>query len=124
VPQKGDIVVVEPDDLILGLLERWLGEAGYSVVVEGLPRRPKAVAERADPHLVIVDVPTPRSADKIVKSVREIYGSPILLLSARLGRGTGSSSDVARQLGVRKVLPKPFTCAELLSAVGELIDGQ
>jgi DNA-binding response OmpR family regulator len=122
--QKGDIVVVEPDDLILGLLERWLGEAGYSVVVEGLPRRPRAVAERADPHLVIVDVPTPRSAEKIVKSVREIYASPILLLSARLGRGAGSSSDVARQLGVHKVLPKPFTCAELLSAVGELIDSQ
>lgn len=119
-----NIVVVEQDDLILGLLDRWLGEAGYSVVVERLPRRSKALAERGDPHLVIVDVPTPRSAERIVKSVKEIYGSPILLLSARLGRGTGSSRDVARQLGVRKVLPKPFTCAELLSAVGELMDGQ
>jgi hypothetical protein len=31
----------------------------------------------------------------------------------------GSSSSVARQLGVRNVLPKPFTRDELLSAVSE-----
>jgi hypothetical protein len=30
---------------------------------------------------------------------------------------------VARQLGVRNVLPKPFTRGELLSAVSESIDG-
>jgi hypothetical protein len=29
---------------------------------------------------------------------------------------------LARQLGVRKILPKPFTRGELLSAVGESID--
>jgi hypothetical protein len=39
-------------------------------------------------------------------------------------RGTGSSISVARQLGVRNVLPKPFTHGELLSAVSESIDGQ
>jgi hypothetical protein len=35
----------------------------------------------------------------------------------------GSSISVARQLGVRNVVPKPFTRGELLSAVGESIDG-
>jgi DNA-binding response OmpR family regulator len=122
VPQQGDIVVVEPDDLILGLLERWLGEAGYAVVVKGLPKRPRGHGDGGSPDLVIVDVPAPRSAERIVRSVKEVYGSPILLLSARLGRGANASSDVARQLGVSKVLPKPFTQAELLAAVGELID--
>src|SRR5262245_50055095 len=34
VQEKGRIHVIEPDDLIRGLLERWLGEAGYTVVVE------------------------------------------------------------------------------------------
>ena len=32
VPSKGCIVIVEPDELIRELLERWLGEAGYQVV--------------------------------------------------------------------------------------------
>jgi len=124
VQQKGHILVVEPNDLILGLLERWLGEAGYTVVVGTSQRLPQAVGEGEEPRLVIIDVPTPRSAEKIIKSVREAHASPILLLSARFSRGTGSSISLARQLGVRNVLPKPFTRDELLSAVCESIDGQ
>ena len=123
--QKNDrILVVEPDDLILGLLERWLGEAGYAVVVEASLTPPQVNGDVGEPHLVIIDVPDPLGADKIIKSVREVHASPILLLSARFRLGTGSSNSVARQLGVRSVLPKPFTRAELLSAVGESIDGQ
>jgi len=123
VQQKGRILVVEPNDLILGLLEGWLGEAGHTVVVEAAERLPQAVREGTEPHLVIVDVPTPRNAGKIIKSVREAYSGPILLLSARLTRNAGSSSDVARQLGASKVLPKPFTRGDLLAAVGECMDG-
>ena len=121
--QKGRILVVEPNDLILGLLERWLVEAGYTVVVETSQSLRQAVAKGGEPHLVIIDVPAPRSAEKIIKSVKEVLASPILLLSASFRQGMGSSISVSRQLGVRNVLPKPFTCGELLSAVGESIDG-
>jgi len=123
VQQKERILVVEPNDLILGLLEHWLGEAGYAIVVGTPQSLPPADAAGAEPHLVIVDVPTPRSAQKIIESVKDGYCGPILLLSARFRRGTGLSSDVARRLGVRKVLPKPFTRDELLSAVTESING-
>ena len=119
--QKRRILVVEPDDLILGLLERWLGEAGYSVVVEASLTQPSVAVNGAEPHLVIIDVPEPLGAEKIIKSVSELHASPILLLSARFRRGTGSSNSVPLQLGVRSVLPKPFTRAELLSAVSESI---
>jgi len=123
VQEKGRIHVIESDDLILGLLEHWLGEAGYTVVVEDSRGLTRAV-EGGEPHLIIIDVPAPRSAWKIIKPIREVYASPILLLSARFRRGIASSSDMARQLGVHKVLPKPFTRRELLSAVAESIDGQ
>ena len=124
VQQKERILVIESNDLILGLLERWLGEVGYAVDVETLQALPQAAGERGEPHLVIIDVPTPRSAEKAIKSVREVHASPILLLSARFMRGIGSSTSAARQFGVRKVLQKPFTRGELLSAVGEAIGGQ
>jgi len=121
---KERILVVEPNDLILGLLERWLSEAGYSVVVEDWQRLTQAMGEGPEmPDLVIIDVPTPRAAGPMVRSARQVFASPILLLSARFRRGTSSSSDLARQLGVRKILPKPFTRGELLAAVGEAIDG-
>ena len=119
--QKQCIFVVEPDDLILGLLERWLDEADYTVVVGVAQSWPQVVGAGEEPCLVIIDVPTPRSAEKIIKSLREVYAGPILVISGRFRQGTGS--DVARQLGVRMALPKPFTRGELLSAVGESIDG-
>ena len=117
--QKVRILVVEPNDLILGLLERWLGEADYTVRVAASLRLLELGGE--PPHLIIIDVPTPRSAEKMISSVRETLSSPILLLSATFGRATSSSSYAARQLGVRKILAKPFTREELLSAVGESI---
>jgi DNA-binding response OmpR family regulator len=123
VQQKQRILVVEPDDQILGLLERWLGEAGYPVVLETSLSQPKAVAEGREPHLIIIDVPEPLGAEKTVESVRRVHAGAILLLSARFLRGTGSSNSVARQLGVSNVLPKPFTRDELLSAVAESLDG-
>ena len=122
--QKGRILVVEQNDLILRLLERWLGEAGYTVVAGTSQSLAETISEGGESTLVIIDVPTPRSAEKTIKSVREVHASPILLLSARFRRGTGSSISVARQLGVRNVLPKPFTRGELLSAVSESIDSQ
>jgi len=118
--QQQRILVVEPDEQILGLLERWLGEAGYSVVAESSLASPGSADPEADPRLVIIDVPDPLHADRIIESVRQVHASSvILLLSARFRRGMGSSSSAARQLGVRNVLPKPFTRDELLTAVGE-----
>ena len=102
VQQEERILVIEPNDLILGLLERWLGEAGYTVIVETLQGLPRAVGEGSEPRLVIIDVPTPHNAESFIGSVREVCASPILLLSAGLIRGTGSSTSVARQFGVRR----------------------
>lgn len=119
VQHKRRILVVEPDDQILGLLDRWLGEAGYAVVVEDSLMQSPATFDGEVPDLVIIDVPEPLGAEKIIESARQVHARPILLLSARFRRGMGSSTSVARQLGVRSVLPKPFTRDELLSAVGE-----
>jgi DNA-binding response OmpR family regulator len=110
---KGLIVIHEGDDLIRELLERWLGEAGYSV---------RAAAEEA-PCLVIADVPSPNGAQRTIEGLQAVYAAPILVLSGRFRRGLGASAEAAHRLGVRKVLPKPFTRRELLSAVHEALEG-
>ena len=120
--RKGNILVIEPDDLILGLLDRWLGEAGYGVAARTLGKLAGNRMREAAPHLIIADVPEPRDAGELVQLLRDSYPSPILLISARFRRELGGSVEVARDLGVRKILPKPFTREELLAAVSDSIE--
>ncbi len=100
--QKGYILVVENDDLIRDLLERWLGEAGYAVIAadQGAMRAPR----RADaPCLVIVNLASPRGAQPLIRSLQAVYAAPILVVSGRFRRGLAGSAEAAHRLGVRKV---------------------
>jgi DNA-binding response OmpR family regulator len=107
VNRKGFVLIQEEDVLIRELLERWLGEAGYALSASG----------NEAPCLVIVDVPDPHRAQALIQSLQAVYAAPILVLSGRFRRGLAGSAEAARRLGVKKVLPKPFTRKELLSAV-------
>jgi DNA-binding response OmpR family regulator len=110
------IVIVEPDELLRELLERWLGEAGYAVV-SGKDRNELRVL----PRLVIADISDPVSAGATIEALQNAYSAPILALSARFRRGLGGSSEPAKRLRVGKVLPKPFTREELLRAVRDSV---
>jgi DNA-binding response OmpR family regulator len=112
---QGHVVIVEPDDLIRELMERWLGEAGYRVTVA--PKNHDRSMDMA--CLVIADISDPGTAASTIRSLQDAYSAPILALSARFRRGLGGSSEAARRLHVGKVLPKPFTRDELLEAVHE-----
>lgn len=116
------ILVAETDDLIRELLERWLSEAGYTVAVWDGPDAVRRPRHEGEPVLVIVDLPCPRVAMVLIRTLQEAYQAPILALSALFRRGLGSSRDVADRLGVRAVLPKPFLRDELLHMVSESID--
>jgi len=119
VPSRGCIVIVEPDDLIRELLERWLGEAGYQAVVPG-KNHARAMVK---PLLVITDISDPDSARNRIEALQAAYAAPILALSARFRRGLGGSSEPARRLRVANVLPKPFTRQQLLRAIRETLKG-
>jgi DNA-binding response OmpR family regulator len=122
VNRKGFIVIQEEDDLIRELLERWLREAGYTVgLAEAKARRAKRPEEV--PRLVIVNLPSPRGTQPLIEALRQVYAAPILVLSGRFRRGLEGSAEAARRLGVRKVLPKPFTREELLAAIDESLEG-
>ena len=111
--RKGFIAIHEGDDLIRELLERWLVEAGYSVQPVG----------GQSPRLVIADIPSPQLAPSRIEALHAMYAAPVLVLSGRFGRGLAGSAEIARRLGVTRVLPKPFTRKELLSAVDEMLEG-
>jgi CheY-like chemotaxis protein len=120
VPSRGCIVIVEPDDLIRELLERWLGEVGYQAVTVAKNH----VLPVVKPRLVITDIFEPTSPRNTIEALQAAYAAPILALSARFRRGLGGSSEPAQRLHVAKVLPKPFTRQQLLRAVRETLKGE
>jgi DNA-binding response OmpR family regulator len=112
VQSKGCIVIVEPDDLIFELIERWLAEAGWRVASPA-----DALAARLAPQLVVADISAAPSAAAAVRSLRAAYAAPIVAVSARFRRGLGGSVEAASRLDAGTVLPKPFTREELIAAV-------
>jgi len=121
VQRNGYILIVETDDLIRELLERWLREAGYGVVA-GPSGTPARKGEEA-PRLIIANISSPRGAERRIRWLQAAHPAPVLVTSARFRRGLEASTNAARELGVRKVLPKPFTREELLAAVHEALEG-
>ena len=107
------ILVIETDDLIRELLMRWLTEAGHVVAANDL--QPNGFA------LVIADVPNPARANAALRELGVRHGAPILAMSGRFRRDLAAPTAAAQRLGVAKVLPKPFTCEELLAAVEQCL---
>jgi two-component system, OmpR family, response regulator len=114
VNRKPSVLVLEKDPQIRELLERWLGEAGYLV----------SATVAGPPSLVIVDLPSSQGGQAVIQSLQEVYAAPVLVLSGRFRRGLAESADAARRLGVKRVLPIPFTRKELLAAVDASLGGK
>jgi DNA-binding response OmpR family regulator len=114
-PGARRLLIAEKDDLIRALITRWLSEAGYIVTASG--------GAPGDIALVIADVPDPAQANAVLQEIAARHGAPILVTSGRLRRDPVASKAAARRLGVARVLPKPFTCEELLAAVAKCLDG-
>jgi DNA-binding response OmpR family regulator len=108
------VLVVDADPALLGLLEEWLGEQGCSVTQED-------AGGRFD--LVVVDVPHPRQgALDVLKRVARAYaGAPVLALSSNFFAGIESTGAVARALGVAGALPKPLARDALIAAVRRVL---
>jgi DNA-binding response OmpR family regulator len=109
------IVIIEGDELMNALLGETLTEAGYFVRTSAWI---DVDAEAAD--LLIVDVYMPRSAGaETLRDARAAHPkTPIIAIS---GQFCSKSTACADALGVRRVIPKPFSRDELLEAVRAVI---
>ena len=82
----------------------------------------RASGDECSPAWSSPTCPSPRGAQALIQSLQAVYAAPILVLSGRFRRGLAGSAEAARRLGVKKVLPKPFTRKELLSAVAASLE--
>jgi DNA-binding response OmpR family regulator len=115
------IAIHEPDDLMQSLLAEWLREAGYNV--HSLPATPFEGYRPVD--LVILSLQSPkRDGSGLIRAVRALHpDTPLIALSAQFHSGLPSTGSTARTLGVARVLPKPTSRDELLTAVESVVAG-
>ena len=116
---QGFVLVVEPDDLIRGLLELWLTEAGYEVTVCASCE----IGRHRQPDLVILDVGRPRELGEWARMFAGRCDAPIVAISARLRRSSRALPQAVRDAGVRAILAKPFSRDELLRTVADVLGG-
>jgi DNA-binding response OmpR family regulator len=114
-----DIVIIEEDRLMRGLLAEWLSAEGYSVRAAA-PGDPSA-HDGAD--LVIVDVFMPRHEGAArLRAIKAAHPeTPLIAISGQFRPGLVGSSTTATALGVRQVIAKPFSRCDLLAAVRSVV---
>ena len=119
------ILLVDDDEGVRGSARRILERAGYRVAAVETAAEALAQAAAHPIELVITDIYMPdMDGIELIQSLRASGGTwPILAISGGAAYEHGSLED-ARLLGADATLEKPFTPAELKTAVAALLPGR
>jgi DNA-binding response OmpR family regulator len=115
----GRILLIEDDPRLAEMVQRYLGEAGFDVVVApkgevGLARHAR---EGFDSIILDLTLPDIDGLD-VCRRIRAKSQTPILMLTAR---GDAMDRVVGLELGADDYLPKPFEPRELLARVKAIL---
>jgi DNA-binding response OmpR family regulator len=123
--ERGRVLVVDDDPVILKLLEVNFEMEGFAVLTAGDGQEGLEVARAKQPDVIVSDVMMPRlnglELAAAVKADAATSGIPVLLLSAK-----AQVADVQDGLGAgaNDYVTKPFEPLELVARVQQLIDGR
>ncbi len=107
------LLAIEDDAQIQRFLSTALEAHDYEVLTAGTAADGLRLATVRQPDIVLVDLGLPdRSGLEVIRSLREWYKSPILVLSAR---SQESDKVTALDTGADDYLTKPFGIGELLA---------
>src|SRR5450432_3027601 len=113
------LLVVDDDERLRALLQRYLGANGYRVTAAAGAGDARHLMKSMAFDLLILDVMMAgESGLDLTRHVRTQSQIPILMLTAR---GDPSDRIAGLELGADDYLPKPFEPRELLLRVGSLL---
>ena len=118
-----DVLVVDDDPLMRGLLAEWLSEAGYGVRQAENGTTALQMLQRQPAGLLITDMDMPGrdGAQTLEEARRMLPGLAVIAISGGARDAKQDWVAIASGLGAAKTLAKPFERQELLAAVEEVV---
>jgi DNA-binding response OmpR family regulator len=115
------ILLVDDDREIVEAMKLALEAASYQVLVARDGNQGLAMAERADPDLVILDMMMPkRSGFLVLEKLRRTRSVPVRIIMVTANEGSRHKA-YAEMLGVDDYIRKPFPMERLLESVRRLL---
>ena len=116
------ILLIDDDEALRSVLSKALGHSGHTVVQAGDGQQGVDLARTTTIDLVVTDIimPVQEGVETILQLKRERPHLPIIAISG----GASHSAlylDIARKIGAKRILPKPFTPQELLTLISEAL---
>jgi DNA-binding response OmpR family regulator len=118
-----NILVVDDEDAIRGLINITLTNVGYSVLEAHNGKVASRLLAQDVPDLLITDLLMPeKEGIELIQEVRTHYPKlPIIAMSGAQTEKTGLYLQMAGSLGADYTLAKPFALAELLRTVQQAL---
>ena len=118
-PMAARILMIDDDDRLAGMVQDYLGGAGFRVTVAGTASNGEALLKREAFDALILDLMLP-DADGLdfCRRLRQSSDVPILMLTAR---GEPMDRVVGLELGADDYLAKPFEPRELLARLRAIL---
>ena len=109
------ILVVDDEKRLVSLVESYLTQEGYRVVIAHNGKAALAVAHREKPDLIILDVMMPEmDGYEFIRKHRAENNTPIILLTARVD---DDEKVIGLEIGADDYMTKPFRPRELVARV-------
>ena len=117
---NGTIVVVEDDTNIADLLDLYLRNAGFRVLLAGDGPKGLEIIRRERPVLVVLDIGLPGPIDglEVCREIRRDSDVPVIVVTAR---GDEVDRILGLELGADDYLTKPFSPRELVARVRAIL---
>jgi len=117
--KQDQILIVDDDAEIRGLLREYLQKHGYRVATAANGRELRAAVQTTLPDLVVLDLMLPgEDGLEICRELRTDSNVPIVMLTAR---GDETDRIVGLEMGADDYLPKPFSPRELLARIKSVL---
>lgn len=118
------VLLIEDEPNIIEAIRFVLSRAGYVVDTHSDGSTALVAIRSKAPDMVILDVMLPnKSGYDILRELRAeegMAGLPVLMLTAR---GQKKDREMAERYGASRYMTKPFSNAEMISLVAELLEG-